>query len=214
MVCGPKAFGTSQRPAWPLDTSGGTALTWLPRAEAQPVLSKQSLTWATCLGPHKDSLRQAHSTDNETKARRGEVTFLMCRVGEFKPRPGARTCHHSWTQPGLHHPEHVLGPAPPAPQGPSAGMHPSRGPGICRPAGSPTAPHSGDPGNPPALGHLCGALGPRRPSQACAGKMQAAAGLHTERDPRSPVPGSGAPPAMRTVPWACAGTTCTVMGWT
>lgn len=48
-VCGPKAFGTSQRPAWPLDTFGGTALTWLPRAS---VLTQQHLSRATCLHPH------------------------------------------------------------------------------------------------------------------------------------------------------------------
>lgn len=53
---------------------------------------------------------------------------------DSNPGPEARTCHHSRTQTGLHHPEHPLGPAPRPPQGPSAGMHPSRGSGICRPA--------------------------------------------------------------------------------
>lgn len=75
LVCGPEARGASQRPGWPLDSSGGTALTWLPRAPAQPVPAKRLLAWASWLGPHQGPVRRrchhAHFADEETEARRG-----------------------------------------------------------------------------------------------------------------------------------------------
>lgn len=204
MVCGPKAFGTSQRPAWPLDTFGGTALTRPPRASAPPVLTQQHLTWATCLGPHT-------ATGEEPG----------CHVGGFQPRPGSQNL------PSLTDPDRPSPPrAPPGTCSPSSSGPLSWDAPLTRfwhlqtSCWLPT-PDGLNAQEAECLGALpvrapCTGLRPCTPSPACAGEMAGQpVGLRTEQDPRSSIrpPGAvGLPPAMRMVPWTCTCTTYTATG--
>lgn len=156
LVCEPKARGASQRP---LDTSGGTALTWLPQAQAQPVPTERLLTWATCSVPTRTPCT---GTDIMPTLQMGKLRHREGRNRPqvpcgFEPRP------RCWSLISLSDPrltsttQSTLGPAPHGPSEPLSGGGPVTRSGLCRPADGRTAPEG--PG-------FLGSRAPRRPASA------------------------------------------------